>query len=65
MVGIDKISQCFSVAGDTMNRFLNENWRNVVREVQPVLEDTIAELFKSFANKMFHMYPLDMLMPED
>lgn len=65
MVGIDKISRCFFVAGDTMNRFLNENWRNVVREVQPVLEDTIAELFKSFANKMFHMYPLDMLMPED
>ncbi|KAJ1528364.1 hypothetical protein ONE63_006783 [Megalurothrips usitatus] len=50
--------------GETMNRFLNDNWQSVAREVQPILEDTIAELFKTFANKIYHMYPLDILMPE-
>ncbi|KAK3912598.1 Protein takeout [Frankliniella fusca] len=50
--------------GEIMNKFLNENWRSVAREVQPILEDTIAELFKTFANKIYHMYPLDVLLPE-
>lgn len=52
------------VSGATMNQFLNANWRNVAREVQPILEDTIADLFKTFANKIYHMYPLDVLIPE-
>ncbi|XP_019867008.1 protein takeout [Aethina tumida] len=50
--------------GEAMNLFLNDNWNHVANEIKPVLEDTIATLFKKFANKIFHKYPLDQLLPE-
>ncbi|CAH0393348.1 unnamed protein product [Bemisia tabaci] len=49
--------------GDAMNLFLNDNWRNVAQEIKPVLEETVANLFKKFANKLFHKYPLDEILP--
>ncbi|KAK9686882.1 hemolymph juvenile hormone binding protein (JHBP) [Popillia japonica] len=44
--------------GEAMNLFLNDNWKSVANEIKPVLEDTIANIFKKFANKIFHKYPL-------
>lgn len=46
-----------------MNLFLNDNWRNVANEIKPVLEDTIADIFKKFSNKIYHKYPLSVLLP--
>lgn len=46
-----------------MNLFLNDNWKSVANEIKPVLEDTIANIFKKFANKIFHKYPLNVLLP--
>lgn len=58
------LSKCESyVPGDAMNLFLNDNWRNVAQEIKPVLEETVANLFKKFANKLFHKYPLDEILP--
>ncbi|RZF35694.1 hypothetical protein LSTR_LSTR010015 [Laodelphax striatellus] len=48
---------------DSMNLFLNDNWRNVAKEVKPILEETMGEMFKTFANKIFHKFPLDELLP--
>ncbi|KAL1490572.1 hypothetical protein ABEB36_013242 [Hypothenemus hampei] len=50
--------------GETMNLFLNDNWKAVANEIRPVLEDRLAEIFKKFANKIFHKYPIRMLFPE-
>ncbi|XP_050309722.1 protein takeout-like [Anthonomus grandis grandis] len=50
--------------GASMNLFLNDNWKSVVNEIKPVLEDRIAGIFKKFANKIFHKYPISMLFPE-
>ncbi|XP_071053222.1 protein takeout-like [Onthophagus taurus] len=50
--------------GKAMNLFLNDNWKNVADEIKPVLEDTIANMFKKFANKIFHKYPLNVLLPD-
>lgn len=49
--------------GEAMNLFLNDNWRSVASEIKPVLEDTIAAIFKKFSNKIYHKYPLDVLLP--
>lgn len=51
------------VLGEAMNLFLNDNWRNVANEIKPVLEDTIADVFKKFSNKIYHKYPLSVLLP--
>ncbi|KAL1449828.1 hypothetical protein WDU94_002301 [Cyamophila willieti] len=50
--------------GRAMNEFLNENWRNVAAEMKPILEETICELFRKYANIIFHKYSLDQLFPE-
>ncbi|CAH2009024.1 unnamed protein product [Acanthoscelides obtectus] len=49
--------------GRAMNSFLNENWKQVANEVKPVLEDNLAIIFKKFANKIFHKYPIKVLLP--
>lgn len=56
-------SSSLYVSGEAMNLFLNDNWKNVANEVKPILEDTIANIFKKFANKIFHKYPLNVLLP--
>ncbi|XP_060517811.1 protein takeout-like isoform X2 [Cylas formicarius] len=50
--------------GEAMNLFLNDNWKSVSKEIKPVLEDTIAKIFKKFSNKIFHKYPIRVLFPE-
>jgi len=50
-------------SGNAMNLFLNENWETIVKEVKPVLEDTLADMFKTFSNNIYHKYPLDSLLP--
>lgn len=52
------------VLGEAMNMFLNDNWKQIANELQPVLEDNIAIMFKRFANKIFHKYPISTLLPE-
>jgi hypothetical protein len=52
-----------SLAGDAMNMFLNDNWRNIATEVQPLLEVKIGQLFKEFSNKIYHRFTLDQLLP--
>ncbi|CAH1369261.1 unnamed protein product [Tenebrio molitor] len=50
--------------GEAMNLFLNDNWKNVANEIKPVLEDTIASIFKKLSNKIYHKYPLNLLLPK-
>ncbi|XP_060862965.1 protein takeout-like [Metopolophium dirhodum] len=45
--------------GEAMNTFLNDNWRHVAQEFKPILEETIGDLFKKFANKLYHKYPIE------
>jgi hypothetical protein len=46
-----------------MNSFLNDNWRHVAQEIKPILEKTIGDLFKKFSNKIYHKFPMDVLLP--
>ncbi|XP_031842157.1 protein takeout [Nomia melanderi] len=46
-----------------MNLFLNDNWRTVVAEIKPKLEEKIGELIKDFTNTIFSEFPEDVLLP--
>ncbi|CAH1164070.1 unnamed protein product [Phaedon cochleariae] len=50
--------------GEAMNLFLNDNWKQVAGEIKPVLEDSIASIFKKFSNRIFHKYPINVLLPK-
>lgn len=40
-----------------MNVFLNENWRNVLFELQPTLENVLGEVIKDKSQKFFDRIP--------
>lgn len=47
---------------NTMNMFINENWRMVAAEIRPTLERTISEILMEVAGKFFEAYPIDKLL---
>ncbi|KDR14109.1 Protein takeout [Zootermopsis nevadensis] len=49
--------------GEAMNLFLNENWKNVATELQPLLEAKIGDVFRQFSNSIYHKFPLDQILP--
>ncbi|XP_025834607.1 uncharacterized protein LOC108734142, partial [Agrilus planipennis] len=61
-VHLDNLFNGDKVLGEAMNLFINDNWKNVANEIKPVLEETIADIFKRFCNKIFHKYPINVLL---
>ncbi|KZC13441.1 PREDICTED: protein takeout-like [Dufourea novaeangliae] len=45
-----------------MNLFLNDNWRAVIAEIKPKLEETIGVFIKDFTNRIFAVFPEDALL---
>ena len=43
--------------GDNMNRFLNENWPDILRELKPSIDETFGAAFKAIANRIFMNIP--------
>lgn len=50
--------------GVRMNTFLNENWESLSEEVRPLMENAMAEIVRSSADRLFKTYSFDELMPE-
>lgn len=46
---------------NSMNQFINENWRMVTAELRPTLERTISGIFLEVADKFFDAYPINKL----
>lgn len=50
--------------GDNMNVFLNENWRELLIELQPAIEEVFASAFKEIGHQFLHRIPLNQLILE-
>lgn len=50
--------------GETMNKFMNDNWEPVFLGIIPGYEDKFGEKFKSVANILFHQVPFDLIFKE-
>ncbi|XP_046392875.1 protein takeout-like [Ischnura elegans] len=50
--------------GDSTNQFFNDNWRDIVKEIQPVVEETISTIIHEIVRKVFELYTFDELLPE-
>lgn len=50
--------------GETMNRFMNDNWEPVFYGIIPGYEEKFGEKFKSVANILFHQVPVDLIFLE-
>ncbi|XP_065203821.1 protein takeout-like [Planococcus citri] len=49
--------------GDAMNAFLNDNWKHVMKDMRPVLEESIGAVMKDLFNSMYNKIPLDEILP--
>lgn len=45
--------------GDNMNRFLNENWQDILAELKPSIIDAFTQIFSGIINSVFSRLPYD------
>lgn len=43
--------------GKSMNAFLNENWKIILMEMEPVIDDAVGKIVKNIMNNVFAKYP--------
>jgi len=49
--------------GDNMNRFLNENWSEILNELKPAIQDTFGAAFAEISNRIFTRVPFTDIFP--
>lgn len=48
--------------GAMMNKFLNENWKEITAEIRPALGESIESILYGIANQLNEMYDLEKLL---
>jgi len=51
--------------GDNMNRYLNENWKEVVTELGPHFGEAISQVIQAILTNIFELVPYDEAFPEE
>lgn len=62
-INLDNLFNGDDTLSNAMNLFLNDNWKIVAAEIKPALENNVADIFKTFSNKIYSKFPLDTLLP--
>jgi hypothetical protein len=57
-------SRSVFIAGETTNRFLNENWRELFKTYKNLPEEVFGILFKDLTNKVLKHFQYKELFPE-
>ena len=54
----------FVFSGNNMNAFLNENWRDVYKEMAPTIEATFEQVTLSLTKSIFDKFSFEELYPK-
>ena len=54
-----------TVTGEATNAALNENPRELIAYMKPVIEKTVKNIIQQIANKITQHFTLQELLPED
>lgn len=52
-----------SAIGDQTNRFINENWKDLMQEIRPLIEDTVATIVLGIFKPVLETFSMDDLFP--
>lgn len=55
----------YNLLGDNMNRFLNENWKEVTTEIGPAVGEAIAEVFRVTLTNIADLVPWEYIYPDE
>jgi hypothetical protein len=47
-----------------MNTFMNENWRELVRDLAPPIGEIISQVVQRILSNIFELVPFDEAFPE-
>ncbi|KAI4485986.1 hypothetical protein M0804_006475 [Polistes exclamans] len=62
-VHLDNLFNGDKILQEVMNVFLNNNWKLIMNEIKPALEENVSNIFKNIIDKIFTIYPIDTLLP--
>ncbi|XP_066900886.1 protein takeout [Halyomorpha halys] len=48
---------------DSMNKILNDNWEEVLREMKPSFEEALSQIFRDYVNRLYQRVSLEELYP--
>lgn len=48
-----------------MNHFLNENWREIIKEVAPAVADALTEVYRTTIGAMADLVPFENIFPSN
>ena len=51
-------------SGDNMNTFLNENWKELVRDLAPPIAEALSQVVQTILTNIFELVPFDEAFPE-
>ena len=54
-----------TVAGDNTNMFLNENWRDILKELGPSFAGALSDIFRNTLTAMADVVPYKNIFPKD
>lgn len=52
------------ISGDNMNRFLNDNWDEILKELKPAVQETFGLAFAEISNRIFTKVPYADIFPQ-
>ncbi|XP_050443505.1 protein takeout-like [Adelges cooleyi] len=60
-VKLDNLFNGDKFLGNNMNQYLNRNWRDILKEVQPDVEATLGSAFQSIGHQFFSKLPYNQI----
>ncbi|VVC25552.1 Hypothetical protein CINCED_3A006228 [Cinara cedri] len=60
-IQLDNLFNGDKALGNNMNMFLNQNWREILKELQPAFESALSMAFQSIARQFFHRVPFNKI----
>ncbi|XP_069689882.1 protein takeout-like [Periplaneta americana] len=64
-IRLDNLFNGDKFLGNSMNRFLDENWREVVKDVGPYIADAIGQAIKQIISSIANLVPYDNIFPNN
>lgn len=64
-VRLDNLFNGQKALGDTMNQFLNDNWKEIYDELKPGVMDALGQVVVNLVNNVLSAVPYEELMIND
>lgn len=61
---MDNLFNGDSELGGIMNKFINENWHEIAREVKPALARSIENILGEIISRIYDIYSVEQLLPQ-